>query len=114
MTQPTLATGFRKGLSIMEVFYILVIKAIYIIQSKIFFYLVIGIFTISNIVYKRVAKEIKQCSNRTENMFSGEIWEMIKEESSKGSKKAKVAVVAYYLQMLCLSSMVCIFLSMNI
>lgn len=98
----------------MESLNILVLKAIYIVQSKIFFYLVIGVFTISNIVYRKIVREIKQGLNIHGHMFSGEIWDMIKEESRKGNKKAKIAFFAYCLDMICLFLMMCIFLSMNI
>lgn len=98
----------------METLQVLTLNIIYIIQSKVFFYLVIGTFTISNIIYRKTVKEIRTSLNITEHMFSGEKWDMIKEERDKGNKKAKIAFFAYYLEMACLFLVMCIFLSINI
>ncbi len=79
-----------------------------------FFYLIILLFIILNFTYRKISKDIKNSLNITEYMFSGEIWEMIKEESKKGNKKARVAVMAYYLDSLCLILMVFLLFLLNI
>lgn len=78
-------------------------ELIYILKSKSVFYTVFFLILLSSFVYKKMVKEIKMYLNLLENrMTNSEIWEMVKDESSKGNIKAKIAFFAYCLSTFCL------------
>lgn len=49
-----------------------------------------------------MVRDIKKYLNITDHMFSGEIWDMVKQERENGNIKAKIAFVAYYVDAFCI------------
>ncbi|MDO4248691.1 MAG: hypothetical protein Q4C79_06995 [Neisseria sp.] len=81
--------------------------AVLILRSNYAFWFIFCVFFLVSRKYKKLSKDLIEDLASDDLTSRSEIWNMVKEESKKGNVKAKLAVVCYRIEGICVYILMC-------